>query len=153
MEQNKTNSTDHQVRLYITSTDYHNEGPNRDSNLQPLDEFERKNPWAVESIMAFNFFLCPECDFQAKTPPNFENHALENHPRSKKLFDSNEIPKIKSEHDVIMEKILNEVKEEPYLFDIGLEDADDFEEYLKPDSVDSTPNVEQQQSADFIGIY
>ena len=49
---------------------------------------KNSNPWAVESIMAFNYFLCPECDFQAKTPPSFETHAIENHPLSKNLFTS-----------------------------------------------------------------
>ena len=37
--------------------------------------------------MAFNYFVCPECNFQAKTPPSFEMHAIENHPLAKKLFD------------------------------------------------------------------
>jgi hypothetical protein len=39
-----------------------------------------QNPWAVDSIMVFNYYLCPECDFQAKTSGSFETHALENHP-------------------------------------------------------------------------
>ena len=25
-----------------------------------------QNPWLVENIEAFNFYCCPECDFQSK---------------------------------------------------------------------------------------
>ena len=49
------------------------------------------NPWVVESIMDFNFFCCPECHFQGKTAKLFEDHALESHPKSKKLFNKTDI--------------------------------------------------------------
>ena len=106
------------------------------------DNNSDNNPWAVESIMAFNYFVCPECSFQAKSPPSFENHALENHPRAKKLFDQNVdtvkmSPPVKSEHDAAMEELLKstlinaEVKDEPnsYYFDIGMEEEEEEEDY------------------------
>ena len=98
------------------------------------------NPWAVESIMAFNYFVCPECNFQARTPPSFEKHAIENHPRAKKLFDPEE--SIKADADNVVEELLksmqgaiqgtstmqteeSQVKEEEpenYYFDINIGD-------------------------------
>ena len=46
-----------------------------------------QNPWTVESIQAFYFLKCPECDFDTKEDSLFENHATENHPLSFALFD------------------------------------------------------------------
>ena len=97
-------------------------------------EHQESNPWAVESIMAFNYFVCPECNFQAKTPPSFETHAMENHPRARKLFDPQE--SLKADADTVVEELLksmqqNEVKtEEPenYYFDINIGEEYDNEE-------------------------
>ena len=44
------------------------------------------NPWAVTSIDSFNFFCCPECVFRSKENVSFENHAAQNHPKSKAFF-------------------------------------------------------------------
>ena len=103
------------------------------------------NPWAVESIMAFNYFVCPECNFQAKTPPSFETHAMENHPRARKLFDPQE--SLKADADTVVEELLksmqqNDVKEEPenYYFDINI-----GEEY--PDE-EVEPQIEQKETDD-----
>ena len=95
-----------------------------------MDE-KATNPWAVPNIMAFNYFLCPECDFQAKTPPLFENHAIENHPRAKSLFEQVQASTIKSEQEAL-EDLLKSAdaqlkQEEPdnsYYFDIGLGEDD-----------------------------
>ena len=45
-----------------------------------------QNPWTVESIQAFYFLKCPECDFDTKEENSFETHATENHPLSLALF-------------------------------------------------------------------
>ena len=45
-----------------------------------------QNPWNVESVMDFNFFCCPECDFQSRTVDLFEAHALDSHVQSKIFF-------------------------------------------------------------------
>ena len=37
------------------------------------------NPWQVESIEAFYFLKCPECNFFTKEDKAFYNHAVENH--------------------------------------------------------------------------
>ena len=50
-----------------------------------------QNPWAVESIQAFYFLKCPECDFDTKEENSFENHATENHPLSLVLFGKKSI--------------------------------------------------------------
>ena len=44
------------------------------------------NPWHVESIMAFNYFCCPECVYRSKEESSFQAHALQNHPQSSSLF-------------------------------------------------------------------
>ena len=44
------------------------------------------NPWHVESILAFYYLKCPECEFNSKEENNFVHHAKENHPLSNVLF-------------------------------------------------------------------
>ena len=91
-----------------------------------MDENCADNPWAVPDIMVFNYFLCPECNFQAKTSPLFENHATENHPRAKRLFDN----QIKSEQETLEEILKSEKGEDTdsyAIFDIGLGDNEDDE--------------------------
>ena len=63
-----------------------------------------QNPWAVESIQAFYFLKCPECDFDTKEEESFENHATENHLLSFVLFDKKYV---NEDFDTI------DIKEEP----------------------------------------
>ena len=63
-----------------------------------------QNPWAVESIQAFYFLKCPECDFDTKEEKSFENHATENHLLSFVLFDKKYV---NEDFDTI------DIKEEP----------------------------------------
>ena len=46
----------------------------------------KQNPWIVENIEAFNFYCCPECDFQSKNGDYFKRHAMESHKKSKVFF-------------------------------------------------------------------
>ena len=62
------------------------------------------NPWEVDSIKAFYFLKCPECDFDTKEENSFENHATENHPLSFVLFDKKYV---ESDFNTI------DIKEEP----------------------------------------
>ena len=121
------------------------------------------NPWAVESIMAFNYFVCPECNFQAKTPPSFESHAIENHPLARKLFDPQE--SIKADADNVVDELLKsmqsamqgtsamqvegEVKEEPenYYFDINIGD-----DYVEEDE-EQPSEVQQPKETDDKNFY
>ena len=45
-----------------------------------------ENPWLVDSIQAFAFFNCPECQFKTKDENFFQDHALQNHPLSFEFF-------------------------------------------------------------------
>ena len=47
-----------------------------------------ENPWEVESIQAFYFLKCPECQFDTQEETDFEEHAKENHPLSASFFGS-----------------------------------------------------------------
>ena len=47
---------------------------------------DNQNPWVVESIEAFSFYCCPECDFQSKDEDYFKRHAMESHKHSKEFF-------------------------------------------------------------------
>ena len=44
---------------------------------------EEKNPWNVENIQEFSFLNCPECNFKTKTENIFQDHAVENHTKSR----------------------------------------------------------------------
>ena len=46
----------------------------------------KNNPWDVDSIQAFTFLKCPECNFDSKDEENFQDHAIENHPLSFVFF-------------------------------------------------------------------
>ena len=45
-----------------------------------------ENPWLVDSIQAFSFFNCPECQVKTKDKNVFQGHALQNHPLSFEFF-------------------------------------------------------------------
>ena len=45
------------------------------------------NPWLVDSIKAFSFLNCPECDFRTKEENLFAYHAAKNHPLSSAFYD------------------------------------------------------------------
>ena len=45
-----------------------------------------QNPWVGESIEAFSFYCCPECDFKSKDRDYFKRHAIESHNKSKVFF-------------------------------------------------------------------
>ena len=44
---------------------------------------EEKNPWDVKNIQEFSFLNCPECNFKTKTETIFQDHAVENHTKSR----------------------------------------------------------------------
>ena len=50
------------------------------------DGFEN-NPWSVEDASAFLKYCCPECDYQILDFEMFSWHALQNHAKSKVLFE------------------------------------------------------------------
>ena len=45
-----------------------------------------ENPWQVNSIEAFAYLKCPECDFDSKAESSFKSHALKTHPLSHVFF-------------------------------------------------------------------
>ena len=45
------------------------------------------NPWQVDDIANFSYFCCPECIFKTKTVPDFQVHAIVNHPDAKDFFE------------------------------------------------------------------
>ena len=55
-------------------------------NLVEKDDFEN-NPWSVEDASVFLKYCCPECNYQILNHDMFSYHALENHVKSKTLFE------------------------------------------------------------------
>ena len=115
-----------------------------------------RNPWAVESIMAFNYFLCPECDFHTKTPPSFENHAMQNHPRAKPLFSNEQTDQsiVKDEDQTSVDNFIQEaledentVKDDPESFYFGIDMCDEVEDHSVPeDFEDQNDQLEGNQA-------
>ena len=58
-------------------------------NLIEKDDFEN-NPWSVGDASVFLKYCCPECDYQILNYDMFSYHALENHTKSKVLFEPKE---------------------------------------------------------------
>ena len=69
-----------------------------------FSRMDDNNPWKVESIEAFYFLKCPECNFFTKEDKTFYNHAVENHSLSFVLFGK---PAKNKEH-LAQKGILNE---------------------------------------------
>ena len=49
---------------------------------------EMENPWQVNSIEAFAYLKCPECDFDSKAESSFKSHAVKTHPLSHVFFEN-----------------------------------------------------------------
>ena len=69
-----------------------------------FSRMDADNPWQVESIEAFYFLKCPECNFFTKEDKTFYNHAVENHSLSFVLFGK----PAKSKELLAQKGILNE---------------------------------------------
>ena len=55
---------------------------------EPKVEYDfENNPWSVEDAAAFLKYCCPECDYQILNFEMFACHALQNHAKSKVLFE------------------------------------------------------------------
>ena len=78
-----------------------------------------ENPWLVDSINSFYFLKCPECNFDSKWEDTFQDHALENHPKSFVLFGKS-TKEIDFENDDVIET------DERHLEDPRIEDTKDF---------------------------
>ena len=92
-----------------------------------------QNPWNVDSIEAFTFLKCPECNFDTEENDKFRDHALENHPMSFVFFHD----KLKEEpFDVKMELLEDTVEnEEKYM-------GNTYEKWnLDPLSMDAKENI------------
>ena len=44
--------------------------------------FEATNPWNIQSIYDFQYFVCPSCDFKHYFKQEFVNHTFVFHPDS-----------------------------------------------------------------------
>ena len=55
---------------------------------------ENHNPWAVPCVQAFNFLCCPECVYRSREESSFQSHAIQNHPKSRTLFQPEPVEKL-----------------------------------------------------------
>ena len=68
------------------------------------------NPWLVENVEVFRLYCCPECSEKYPDCQDFEHHALNQHPKSKFLFnvklkqDSEDFPSSDSIQDSASEE-------------------------------------------------
>ena len=64
-------------------------------------EEDINNPWIVENIEVFHYYCCPECEKKFQECHEFQNHAINEHPKAKVLFAKSEIKneQIKDEHN------------------------------------------------------
>ena len=68
----------------------------------------KQNPWIVENIEAFNFYCCPECDFQSKNGDYFKRHAMESHKKSKVFFLRSKSKIYKNSETTVKEESISE---------------------------------------------
>ena len=80
-----------------------------------------ENPWLVDSIQAFSFFNCPECQVKTKDKNFFQGHALQNHPLSFEFFCSSS--KKTKETVTEVESLENKTKEDETLEQLSLPDS------------------------------
>ena len=86
----------------------------------------KQNPWLVENIEAFNFYCCPECDFQSKDRDYFKRHAVESHKKSKVFF-----LRSKSEDNTNHDSM----EVENMIFEEGIKDFEKGETSVKEESI------------------
>ena len=70
------------------------------------------NPWQVESIQAFYYLKCPECEFDTIEENMFEDHAIKNHPLSHELFGKKSLIEGEFDSVVIKEEQISDVDEQ-----------------------------------------
>ena len=70
------------------------------------------NPWQVESIQAFYYLKCPECEFDTIDENMFEDHAIENHPMSLELFGKKSLKEGEFDYVMIKEEQISDVDEQ-----------------------------------------
>ena len=44
------------------------------------------DPWDVDDVEDFMYYCCPECPLKFQEKKDFQEHALEIHPRAEKMF-------------------------------------------------------------------
>ena len=69
------------------------------------------NPWKVESIKAFYYLKCPECNFDTKEESSFQDHAIENHPMSYELFGKKSVREEEFDSVMIKEEQMSDFDE------------------------------------------
>ena len=69
------------------------------------------NPWKVESIKAFYYLKCPECNFDTKEESSFQDHAIENHPMSYELFGKKSVTEEEFDSVMIKEEQMSDFDE------------------------------------------
>ena len=66
-------------------------------------ELKIESPWAVKSILEFQYFICPTCSDKYGLKQDFINHATNIHPESidylKKILDESFIPWSSNEYE------------------------------------------------------
>ena len=88
---------------------------------------EVKNPWSIESIYDFQYFICPKCNYQNHSKQEFVNHAFEIHPEAvdhlcktqddslNDIFCPWIIPDLKIKEEIVNEDLIkqnSQIKEE-----------------------------------------
>lgn len=112
------------------------------------------NPWQVDDIAAFSFFCCPECVYRAKTVPDFQVHAIINHPNAKDFFERYG-DKYWQEHDENIESAENidsepiKIKVEPEITqDSKLPDIKQDLDLIIPDAIEDIDDNYQPNDDD-----
>ena len=111
------------------------------------------NPWQVESIQAFYYLKCPECEFDTIEENMFEYHAIENHPMSYELFGKKSVKAEEFDSVMIKEEQISDVDENCAKFDFHHTESEIVDENDLSDSkVKREPLDEQFESKDLQNI-
>ena len=97
---------------------------------------ETDNPWHVDSIQTFWFLKCPECNFDSKKEEIFQDHAIENHPKSWELFSKT----LNVYQNVVESEILTQIK---------TEESEEVEHILKEENINGN-FVNENEDIDYI---
>ena len=97
-----------------------------------------QNPWVVENIEAFNFYCCPECDFQSKDGDYFKRHAMESHKKSKVFFSMSK-PETNTNNDFMEVETESEYQGEN---EDGMDNSIESETAVKEESISESEGIE-----------
>ena len=99
------------------------------------------NPWAVGNVEEFLYFCCPECEHRYQSRSDFENHAVNHHPKAKTLFNE-------EQDDYENNTTSDNIKVESYNEEINYNNYEDNDDMINYNHNEDEDDIEPETDLD-----